>query len=233
MKSLIQRRKPEVVTQQMKKATTVRAQRSRIVLTMICSLWCLGVAAGMTILWDYSNRPGPASEPPTSWPDGSFIQRVPTRATLLMMVHPRCPCTRTSIRELALIMRHCRETVSTHVLFYKPVATTDDWEKTDLWNSAVAIPNVEVHTDINGEEARLFGGATSGAVVVYDADGSLVFNGGVTGGRGHSGDNAGRSSIMSLLAGDRPVQRETFVYGCEFFNTANGEAELSCCKENG
>lgn len=221
-----------MLTQRMKQATTVRTQRSRIVLTIICALWCLSVTAGMMVLWDYSNGPGPASEPPMSWPHGSSIQRVPNRATLVMMAHPRCPCTRASIRELALIMRHCRESVSAHVVFYKPAVATEDWEKTNLWSSAAAIPNVEVHTDVNGEEARLFGAATSGVVVVYDVDGQLVFNGGVTGGRGHSGDNAGRSSIVSLLAGDRPVQRETFVYGCKLFNTANGEADLSCCKED-
>jgi hypothetical protein len=147
-----------------------------------------------------------------------------------MFAHPRCPCTRASVGELALIMRQCYGKVSAHVLIYEPGSSPGGWEQTDLWRRAGAIPGVHVHKDPAGVAARLFGATTSGAVVVYDASGRLVFHGGVTGSRGHSGDNAGRSSVVALINGELPGRHESFVYGCSIFGEAVDDRPV-CCRE--
>ena len=49
--------------------------------------------------------------------------------------------------------------------------------------------------DDDGAEARRFGAETSGQTLLYDARGALAFSGGITGARGHAGDNAGRASL--------------------------------------
>ena len=49
---------------------------------------------------------------------------------------------------------------------------------------------------------------------VCDADGRLVFSGGITVARGHSGDNAGRSALAALLTDGTAATTKTAVFGC-------------------
>ncbi len=108
--------------------------------------------------------------------------------------------------------------VRAYVLFTTPAGSAEDWEKTDLWQSAAEIPGVNVVKDSEGIEARLFNAATSGQTVLYDTRGQLLFSGGVTGSRGHFGDNAGQGAIISIVNAEMPEQTETSVFGCPLFN---------------
>ena len=71
--------------------------------------------------------------------------------------------------------------------------------------------------DGDGREARLFQAVTSGQTILYDSHGRLLFSGGITASRGHSGDNAGRSAIVSLVNAEVPDRTETLVFGCPLF----------------
>jgi hypothetical protein len=115
-------------------------------------------------------------------------------------------------------MAQAQGRVTAYALFVKPAGSSDDWEKTDLWESAARIPGVKVIAD-DGVEAQRFNAMTSGQTVLYDADGHLLFSGGITGSRGHSGDNAGRSAIVSLLFTGESDQAKTSVFGCPLFDT--------------
>jgi len=53
-------------------------------------------------------------------------------------------------------MTHCQGRVHAQALFLKPAGFPDDWEKTDLWNSAARLPGVAVSSDLNGIEAARF-----------------------------------------------------------------------------
>jgi len=107
---------------------------------------------------------------------------------------------------------HDRLTAS--VLFLSPEGVPSNWSRTDTWRAASRIPGVTVMEDEGGREAALFGASTSGQVVVYDEEGRLMFSGGITPSRGHPGENAGRSRIVSLVSG-RPVDRRiSQVFGC-------------------
>ena len=53
---------------------------------------------------------------------------------------------------------------------------------------------------------------------MYDRDGRLVYSGGLTGARGKSGDNTGRSTVLALLAGAHPAAANTRVFGCSLFS---------------
>jgi hypothetical protein len=55
-------------------------------------------------------------------------------------------------------------------------------------------------------------------VLLYEADGTLSFDGGVTLGRGHRGDNAAADALTRALstAGTSPTQ--TAVFGCPIEN---------------
>jgi hypothetical protein len=193
-----------------------RFKRRLLLLTSI-TLWLLIVGIGLSVLLSYENTPGVAAKPSASWPADSQIQRAPGRATLVMLVHPHCPCSRASIGELALLMAQSQGHLTAYVLFLKPAGFSDDWEKTDLWQSAAGIPGVKPVVDYDGAEARRFNAATSGQTVLYDAEGRLLFSGGITMARGHAGDNAGRSAIVSLVNAKVAEQPETPVFGCPLF----------------
>ena len=131
-----------------------------------------------------------------------------------MFAHPQCPCTRASVEELNRLMARCSGQVAAHVLFLKPAGLPDSWTRTGLWPSVAAIPKVSVQEDADGAEATRFGAETSGFVVLYDPQGKLLFKGGITGGRGHAGDNAGESAVASLLTERTAAIAETPVFGC-------------------
>ena len=80
--------------------------------------------------------------------------------------------------------------------------------------------------DNDGIEARRFGSSASGQVLLYNPQGKLLFSGGITASRGHSGDNDGRTAIVALLTQGQAAKDETPVFGCQLFVTAKDQEEL-------
>lgn len=191
---------------------------TRPLLLMGIVVWLTLTAIGLWFLWGYENAPGEAGNPPQQWPSVSRIQLGRSNPTLVMLAHPRCPCTRASIGELARVMAHGQGRLSAYVLFIKPAGFDKDWEHSDLWESAAGIPGVNVVSDPDGLEARLFNAATSGQTVLYNTGGQLIFSGGITGARGHHGDNAGQSAIIAIVNATVPERNQTAVFGCPLFN---------------
>jgi hypothetical protein len=181
-------------------------------------VWALTIAAGLVLLWNHASAPAAAGESPQRWPVTARVGRAHHRATLVMAAHPQCPCTRASLEELNALMARVAGRVEAHVLFYKPADAPDNWERTDLWRLAAAIPGVHAIQDADGVEAARFGALASGHVIVYDADGALLFSGGITGSRGHVGDNAGRTAITALVQGHASMRSRTPVFGCALAN---------------
>ena len=177
-------------------------------------LWVWGAAVGFRTLLIYQATPGKEASASVRWPDASPVPRRQGRATLIMLAHPRCPCSRASVGELAWIMARVHGQVDAHVFFVKPAGLPSDWEKSDLWRSAASIPGVAVHRDEAAAGAGLFGAETSGQTFVYDASGRLLFSGGITGGRGHAGANAGREAVLALLTGTGEVRNDSPAFGC-------------------
>jgi len=178
------------------------------------ALWLLAVGSGFVILTEYQNAPGPPAKAPAEWPAESQLSRAPDKATLLVFAHPHCPCTDATMEELARLVNHVRDRVRVHAVFLQPKSFSDDWTSSSLWHRAASISGVTPWRDRNGRETDRFGVATSGQVLLYGADGSLLFQGGITAGRGHEGDNAGRTALRTLLSGAQPSQTQTFVFGC-------------------
>jgi len=188
------------------------------------ALWISAVGAGMGVLYKYSVTPGVAGTPGAQWPNASSIPFAAAPFTLVMVIHPHCPCSRASIGELAILMAHSGGKLAADVVFVEPPGLGERWTKTDLWSSAGTIPGVRRIID-RGGEAKLFGAATSGQTMVYDRNGRLRFSGGITLARGHYGDNDGVSAILATLGApskgnrDEPITNRTTteVYGCPLF----------------
>lgn len=179
-------------------------------------LWLVGLGIGMRTMLNYEDGPASAGLPPKMGPSESRIQRTLGLPTIVVMAHPRCPCTKATIGELALLMARLQNRVTATVVFVRPNGVPEKWEETDLWHDAQQIPGVRVKNDPGGKEAALFGAQASGQAVLYDAAGQLQFSGGITASRGHSGDNAGRSAIVGVVTiiVEKQNQRQTPVYGC-------------------
>ncbi len=192
---------------------------ARPLLIFAAGAWLVATGYGFRELIRFDDAPGEDSAAPSLWPAASALHRGDSRGTLVMVVHPQCSCSRASVGELALIMAHAQGLADAYVLFFKPAGFPRAWAENDLWRSASAIPGVQVRIDNDGKDAKLFHASTSGAVMLYDRAGRLIFEGGITPSRSHSGDNAGRTAIVSLLSGGRAGRSRTFVFGCSILDS--------------
>jgi len=198
-----------------------RLQR-QAALSIVIALWVPAVGFGIRTLLRYANTPGRSAVAPERWPAKTSLVAAIGRSTLLLFVHPQCGCSRATIGELAHIIACCSREVDATVLFYAPKSMPKEWVQGDLRENATAIPGVRVLDDPDGNTARQFGVHTSGQTLLYDAGGRLVFQGGITASRGHSGDNAGRDTITALLAGQTPHRPATPVFGCALLDENQG-----------
>jgi hypothetical protein len=198
--------------------------------TGLVAAWGLMVGAGFVLLLNYKYTAGDTGVVSSDWPTVTRIVPDPTRANLILIGHPQCPCTRASIEELDRILARCPGMVRAWVLFVRPSGFPPGWERTALWQRAAAIPEVEVLVDPDGVEAKHFGARTSGQVLLFRAEGRLLFHGGITGSRGHAGDNPGSAAILSLLTGGSADRTEAPVFGCplEDPDPADGKECSSC-----
>jgi hypothetical protein len=197
---------------------SVRPARSRP--WWLCALvacWLLFATGGLWVIWSYDNTPGVAANSPSRWPEGTRLQRASEGPTLVFLAHPQCSCTRASLGELGEALARAATRPKTYVVFLKPSAFADGWEKTGLWEAASRLPDTTVVRDDDGREAIRFGAATSGQTMLYGADGALLFTGGITGARAHAGDNDGRKALVALLKKVQPNRRTATVFGCSLF----------------
>lgn len=192
-------------------------------LPVTVALWIVCLVAGFYWLSVYESTPGQAAVTPTSWPSDTSITRDAGLPTLVMFVHPHCPCSRASIAELATIMNQVQGQVDAHVLFIRPKEFGVDWEKTDTWYSAKAITGVKLSVDVDGQESMKFGSRISGQTFLFDSTGNPIFNGGITGSRGHIGNNAGRQAVLSLIQQHTSDDTNTAVFGCDLTSTLKPE----------
>src|SRR5436190_18305741 len=86
-------------------------------------------AAGLGALMARSYQAGAASAPPSTWPADSAVHREPGKPTLVMILHPECPCSRASVEELGRLLARRAGRVTASILFVRPPGTPEGWEK--------------------------------------------------------------------------------------------------------
>lgn len=186
-------------------------------------LWGTLVVTGFFVLAGYETTPGKAGTPAAeAEPGGANSEGY----TLVMAAHPRCPCTRASMRELTVLMSRLQGRLTATVWFYTPADETESWARTGLWESAAALPGVTARADPDGRTAARLGAETSGQVLLFDPSGKRVFAGGITGARGHEGDNAGLRAVEALVLGNATAATPatTPVFGCSIRDEPSGES---------
>jgi len=183
----------------------------RLLISLI--VWIAVVAAGFCCLLRYEHSAGQANEKSNYLPAGTAIHLETNRPTLIMFAHPKCPCTRASLEELNRILARAPG-LAAQIWFFTPTGAQKTWAHSQLWQTAATIPGVILHEDWDGTQSRLFGAETSGAVLVYDTNGKLLFSGGITSARGHVGDNEGASAVLACLTRSGASLSHSEVYGC-------------------
>jgi len=180
---------------------------------IIAIIWFMAIIAGFAIVWKFDVTAGPMPHPSASFPTNAPLAREAGRATLVMMLHPHCPCSRASMTELEKLMGTNPLTVKAHLVFSQQ-ARQPDVSQSELWKRAVQIPHAVAVKDSDGTVSSMFGAHTSGEVFLYDADGIIRFAGGITASRGHEGDSDGRAAIQAVLDDNAPAMMQTPVFGC-------------------
>ncbi len=181
-------------------------------------LWVVLLAGGWYILQCYQATPGSRGCVPEQWPAESKLTLDRTQPTVLLFAHRNCPCTRATLQELEYLLPNADGRCRAIVVLLAPGEAMLDRVGGNIEAQARALPRTEVRIDANGIEARRFRVRTSGHVLLYGSDGRLLFSGGITAGRGHAGDSAGRRAVLARLS-KQEIGRETApVYGCSLFN---------------
>lgn len=193
---------------------------SRMRTSLVLGVWAFATALGFHVAMTYQATPGAPSDARSAWPAELPIGLDPARASLVLVLHPHCPCSRATLEELDRLLTRWPETLRTHVFFYSDPALGPRWHETDLWRHAASIPGVSVRADEFGLCARALGGKVSGTAFLYSKEGALLFEGGMTAGRGHEGANPGTDAIAAILAAQTPGTRSAPAYGCALFEGA-------------
>lgn len=191
-------------------------------LAVACSLVLWVGLAGVThgLLTRYAFTPGLKAQAPRRWPVDAGIAHPPGRCTVVAFLHPRCPCSRATMAEFEHLVDDHGDSFSLTIVFLTdPEAGLTIDPRTDaLWQRAAALRGASLYVDPDGIIARRFGAMTSGHVFAFDPDGTLEFEGGLTGSRGHAGECAGTVAIHAVLRGDTPPTRSAPVFGCDLFD---------------
>jgi hypothetical protein len=186
----------------------------RPLITLLAIAWLSAAVSGVVYLGRYVSTPGEENVAyPPAFPSESRLERDGNLPTLIFFAHPKCPCTRASLRELERLMTEIDGKVTANIVFIRPKDVTQEWTQTSLREAAEAIPNVRVVIDDEERETRLFNAQTSSLTLLYDRHGNLRFNGGITAARGHEGDNAGRRALFEIVTADAESARSP-VFGC-------------------
>jgi hypothetical protein len=185
---------------------------SRGMLGVAMVAWAMVVCGASAVVWRYKSEPGARSDAPSRWPATSHIDRCNDRTTMVVFVHPKCPCTSATLAEFR---RFAGDTtrVAPRIVFLVPDDVDPSWREGRHWTAARDIPGALVTVDRDGAEARRFGAETSGHTVAYAAGGDLLFSGGITTARGHVGESpiATRSILRDAALG---TPASAPVFGC-------------------
>ncbi|MCA9011043.1 MAG: hypothetical protein KDB01_14935 [Planctomycetaceae bacterium] len=178
------------------------------------AIWLTVCTCGVAALVRYSRLTGDTGAALCEFPTDLQVQNSDKRFSLLMFVHPHCPCSHASLEELMRIHARAQQDLAIEIVFYHPANKSSAWAMTSLWRTAQAIPDVRISFDSDGRTAGRFGAKTSGHVVLYNSDGRLIFNGGITPSRGHEGGNRGTTSVLEHIRSRDKTREICPVFGC-------------------
>ena len=97
-----------------------------------------------TVRYEFTTDPPAAAFSQRHWPQQTSLELDPSRPTLVLFLHPKCPCTRASLRELERILTGTglkpEQQPRVLVVASRPADAADDWHDTDILQKAIKLP---------------------------------------------------------------------------------------------
>lgn len=177
-------------------------------------LWVLMAGSGAVFLTHHALTPGQGPKPRAEWPAQTALGPIGSSDRLLIFAHPKCPCTRSTIRNLKSILAELQRGVHApriEFVFWRP---DPSWGESSTITTVRELEGVALRYDDGGVLTRAFGAHTSGHAFLYAADGQLLFSGGLTPSRAHEGPAAGTAALLARARGGRIAEPAAPVYGC-------------------
>ncbi len=174
----------------------------------LVAFWAFGVLAGYTMVLQYHVR-GAEQQQATREPAAA----APSGRRLLVFVHPKCPCSLASVRQLSRIISR-DPTLPVEFHLFLPADASSDWAQGAVWELASRIPTACLELDVDGALAASRHVEFSGHCILLNEHGECLFSGGVTPGRGHEGDSAGGNELLAAILTGRQAAATFDVFGC-------------------
>ncbi len=118
------------------------------------ALWFAAAARGMKWISDYSLTPGEAGSPAAAWPAGE-IRRGEGRHTLVVGLHPECPCSRATLAELDRVLVEAGDALEAVVIF-DDTSILAPARNSALYQQAMRLPRTRVTCVTSVAELRRF-----------------------------------------------------------------------------
>ena len=194
--------------------------------SFLVSAAVLAVALGWYQLFRFSSTPGAQFAAPAHWPAQISLSRAPRLPTLLVFVHPRCSCTPATLSQLDSMLESTHAAVQVALVVYssKPSEAPNGIAPNGIapvsapaTSASLLHAPAQIVPDPGGLLARRFGAATSGEIILYAADGRLLFQGGITPMRSEAGDGPGADALRRALATGTAQFRPVSVFGCPIY----------------
>lgn len=200
----------------------ISSQLVRPLNVLSIGLWVTAVLLGMIGLQLYASTQG-QSGPVPSLQQFSYLPIDSRRFNLLIFIHPQCPCTRASLKELERLIVRAENRLAVLSIVYTPSKPPEGWDDNSIYKQLQSIPGISVIEDIDGVLAQQFGAYTSGWTILYSRTGQPLYWGGITLQRGHEGDNPGSQAILRYL--DQPHLPATHgrIFGCPILEKNKSE----------
>jgi hypothetical protein len=196
------------------------AGRGIVTTLLVCAIsaWVLAVGASwrQILLYEF-NTAQDAPRLCLEWPADSKLPRE-SRSTVVVFIHPKCPCTRATLAELERLWvlrdRDATRDTQLFVVATMPADASSDWFTTANIDRAQKLDGAKLIIDAGGREAHRFGAATSGTVMWFDSSGRRLYAGGITASRGHEGANVGSQCLEELIRGGIQASAGIPALGC-------------------
>src|SRR5262245_56961175 len=109
-------------------------------ITPLIVAWSVCAGLGLAKMLTYELTPAPAAAAPASWPPSAAVDRDPSCPTLVLFLHPHCPCSRATLAELERLIATSNGRFALRIVFVPPEGTSDAWNGTALYRAAEKIP---------------------------------------------------------------------------------------------
>ncbi len=188
-------------------------------LAIVGCAWLGTICAGFVWLGLSDAQPGSRGAPPVQLAAVPELQADSGLVSLTCFIHPQCPCTRATLRDLERVATHVRETAQLRVVVAYP-SDHPEWMSTATVAFASTISGVRIVPDPGGLLTAACGVKTSGHTLIYGPEGDLRYSGGLVPLRNHEGNAETRDCVLQVIESQpkRPVQTPAF--GCPMYLAA-------------